>query len=328
MELYKKKGYDPQNSILILLYGKIELRDQLIEIVNLFDEFKWSKIIFIPTQKFYTRNFKHKLFNSLGFIFYLLYVRMKFAFIPKANIGITPLPNFAFNRYIFNFLGITNLIITDEGLGQIKIIADFFSLLESVKTKCRKKGRVKSFFRFNDNPISSVEVFSNYELNVPPIAIKSSHNFEYFKSLFAGRGKNIKKFTVFLGSPYLITIKSFDLYIECIKKATLNLKQDEIILYAPHRMERKEDVSKILRYFPNFKIFDSHYPIELRLLFEDITPYKLIGFGSTAIISIKRLFNTKIKETIVIKPNIELNENSRMIYDYLSNQPDVIVLNN
>ncbi len=133
-----------------------------------------------------------------------------------------------------------------------------------------------------------LEIFSIFKKNIFNHKKTSFNNFSYLKSFI--KKQHIKKYIILLGSAdvekNLITLQGYFNILKKVEKK--NPKQK--ILYFPHPKEKYENYS-----IYGFKILKTKKNIETFLVFEKFLPNKIIGFNSTAFVTIHSIYGKKIK---------------------------------
>lgn len=236
----------------------------------------------------------------------------------KNNIFITNCPKSEINKIIHTNKKINNDFFIDLTSFYLKL---FFLSLLVVRFFLIGKFTIAFFGDFNNKFLNKIFFFSKkiiflddgtniFNLKKRKFLMQNYIFFTFFKSQYFNIPKNkivenkyryIKKLNKFsqkknnsiiiLGSPFVskrLMLKNE--YIEClkfIKKNYMSIK----ILYFPHP---KEDAS-IVKKLKLFKVIHSNFPIEIYLLNSKFLPLKIIGLNSTAFITIRALFNKKIK---------------------------------
>jgi hypothetical protein len=113
-------------------------------------------------------------------------------------------------------------------------------------------------------------------------------------------------------------------YFKIIKKIVFE-NNNNSILYCPHRKESEDNVNQILQ-IRGVDSFNSISSIEVFLIKNNICPKKVVGFTSTALITLDKIFNQK-GEKIVIE-SIKLKLNSKLflgLYKDIQNHQITIV---
>lgn len=134
-----------------------------------------------------------------------------------------------------------------------------------------------------------------------------------------------KSNVLFLGSGLSeIDILSELEYIRLITKILLYYKeQGRSVLYVPHRCETGEKVNSISR-LSNVEILHIDYPIELYGIFEKKIPATVASFYSTALITMKNIYNLHSQAFLFNYKGSIHQEAIDDIYFYYTNKIDVL----
>jgi hypothetical protein len=111
-----------------------------------------------------------------------------------------------------------------------------------------------------------------------------------------------------------IGIITEDYYIEKIKQIAY-LYSDYKILYISHREEKKSKLEKI-RNISNIIVKELDYPIELYGLYEDVIPYKVASFYSTALYTMKNIYNIEAESFVFDYSQSEYKDLIDNVYNY------------
>ena len=143
----------------------------------------------------------------------------------------------------------------------------------------------KSLFNLDRKKL---EIFSIFKKNIFSHKKIKFNNFSYLKSFI--KKQYTKKYIILLGSAdvekNLMTLQDYIYILKEVEKK--NAKQK--ILYLPHPKEKYENYSNY-----GFKILKTKKNIETFLVFEKFLPNKIIGFNSTAFVTIHSIYGKKIK---------------------------------
>ncbi len=155
-----------------------------------------------------------------------------------------------------------------------------------------------------------LEIFSFFKKSVFNHKKIEFNNFSYLKSFL--KRQYLKNYIILLGSAdvekNLIKFKDYSKILKKIKKKNFKRK----ILYLPHPKEKYENYSNY-----GFQILKTKKIVETYLVFEKSLPKKIIGFNSTAFVTIHAIYGNKIKLI-----NYSLNSNykyNKWLDQYLKN---------
>ena len=109
-----------------------------------------------------------------------------------------------------------------------------------------------------------------------------------------------------------------DEYFLLLKNIT-EIFPDENFYYCPHRAESTEKLEKIEKEF-NFKFFNTEYTIEYDFYKKNISPNIVIGFGSTALYTLKTIYPKLNAYTMSFKSNKTINTFYKILDEVLKKQ--------
>jgi len=229
---------------------------------------------------YYYFNFKNIFFLSslfnLKIFHYIFFIRKRMSQFKFCIIG-------DLNYYLFNefYKNTEKNIILDDGTGSLKVK----NILPSKNT-------------------TLFTIFKNLKINKKIKYLEN--NFEKLKSM-KKKQKIDKKKIYIIGSASIerefIRVDDFDIIINSILKKYKNKK----IFYIPHRYESP---FKNLKNFKRIIIKKYNHPIELALIKEKQLPYEILGFYTTALFSLNKIFSRKIKIYNIEHKLDSLNNNS------------------
>ncbi len=205
--------------------------------------------------------FLKKLF-SVKVFHIILYIRKKLSKFKFCIIG-------DFNYYLFKeFYKYSNEnVILDDGTGTLSF---------------------KKFPSFNNTTLFTI--FKKLKLK-KKIRILSN-DYDQLKLLKIKKQKINKKKLYIIGSASIerdfIQLKEFNLIINSI----LNKFKDRKIYYIPHRYENG---FKNLKNYKNINLIKLKIPIELVLIKKKEIPYVIIGFYSTALFNLNKIYKNNVK---------------------------------
>lgn len=97
------------------------------------------------------------------------------------------------------------------------------------------------------------------------------------------------------------------------------------VLYIPHRNESVDKVSMIGQ-LANVEVFDVNYPVELYGIFEKRIPATVASFYSTALISMRNIYNLEVECFRFNYKKSKYKEEIDSVYDYYEKEMNVISL--
>lgn len=141
---------------------------------------------------------------------------------------------------------------------------------------------------FQNLNFKNCQVFSVFESNYFKKYDYQANKYSFLKKKL----KNLSGFSndiYFLGIPF---VEIYNLkenhYINLLRKIIQHFKLKNKIIYVPHP---KENPLYLKKYFKNLKILNIDCPIELYLLSKKKFPRRIVSFGSTALIVLKKISN-------------------------------------
>ncbi|MCT7539513.1 alpha-2,8-polysialyltransferase family protein [Aliarcobacter cryaerophilus] len=154
--------------------------------------------------------------------------------------------------------------------------------------------------------ISPINFFTYYNFEPLKDAIVVKNNLEYLRKDFKRNDIDYSNTLFFLGQPLFI-FANRDEFKESFKKV-IEKNKDKKIVYIPHR-EDKQTIEIVKDILKNIDILEIDRPIERYFLENGIYPKNVISYSSTALTTIKILFENCFVEYIKNKnPNLKLND--------------------
>lgn len=153
-----------------------------------------------------------------------------------------------------------------------------------------------------------------------------NHSFEFFKFNFKTKNISTNKSVYFIGQKHIEEkLVKKDSYLSLLKKIKDKYK-NYTLYYFKHRGENEENLKEIKRM--GFKIKNINYPIEFHPIEENVKPDHVIGFCSSALITLNEIYNLNfsfyVNDQLLNKSNYE--NNYKEIYRYLNKQGNQILL--
>jgi len=121
-----------------------------------------------------------------------------------------------------------------------------------------------------------------------------------------------------------IGIVTQEYYIEQIIRIA-SFYKDKKLVYISHRGETKIKLNK-LKTIKNLEIIQLNYPVELYGLYNDDIPYKVASFYSTALLTMKNIYNLKVESFMFDYQDSEYKEIIENVYDYYKDYLEIIDL--
>jgi len=259
------------------------------QILNMIEKLKLSNIKFIYLKS------KNKSFSD--FMKILLY-KFYYLFFNVEKVFIGNFDSEFFKLIIRQFDG-KKIILLDDGAKTIPI--------------------QKTFTEYN-----FYNLFTMY--NITPIGNQKIYKNQY-KALLGKINKDSTQSNkiLFLGTKLSeIGIISEEYYIELLKKISVYYDDKEII-YIIHRGESKKKL-KIIESNKNISIKQLEYPVEFYGLYENEIPHMVSSFYSTALLTMKDIYNIEAESFLFDYKNSEHKENIDNVYSYNKNYMKVVKL--
>jgi len=289
--------YPTKNPIIIvLIYNEIEKK----QLINLSKELDLKFNFLIQGKKI---------------LQYLILFKLK---IKLGNIDKFIIGNYFSDPHIFlyNILKPKKCCLVDDGLNSFRVMD---SILEGQKNNL---SFFKNLFKKQFQYPEKLKFFTIFDFKKNKIKFNIDHNdFKYLS------GKIVKfkrsDSTYIIGQPFVeLDILLFKDYILGLEKITNNNVKT---IYIPSRKESDKNLAKIKNHL-KITILNTDLNIENYLIKNKIIPKKIVGFTSSALVSLNRIFNSK-KNNIGIKsyrPNKMINSTLNnysfdQFYNFLKN---------
>jgi len=185
------------------------------------------------------------------------------------------------------------------------------------------KKMIKRFFLGSDfeNIIPDV-IFTSYFLKSYHPKIQENH-FKNLKSKIVGFDKSNEVF--FLGQPLTLKEVSEDDYLNFMSKILEKFKR---VKYIIHRYEPKEILEK-LKKIPGIELLKIEDCIEYYFVKERKLPRQVIGFSTSALLSLEKIFQDQCSFLSIEIPssfiNIDYRERMSKIYSKFKDGPKIVV---
>lgn len=136
-------------------------------------------------------------------------------------------------------------------------------------------------------------LFSIYNLNAVAKQIIYKNDFLHVKNRLMSLQTNTNQ-VMFIGSKIAeIGIIEKKQYIKLMKKIA-DYYHDKEILYISHR-EESQDKLAMLSKVHNISVVSLEYPVELYGFYENVLPYKVSSFYSTALLTMKSIYDVQVE---------------------------------
>ncbi len=301
--LLVKYSSNKKNNMQITKILKMQKWDYIYNI-----QFIYSKIVFLP------------------FIFTLIQLKLKYKYFNKIFIG-----EF---RSDYMWLYINNIkheksVLLDDGTLTILVQNKY---LEDINKYNEKRSKSKDFifslFLFKNSNRKMIDLFTMFKFKTYHNQILYHNNFNFMNSKMSNC-KLLPGDQVFFIGGDLVELKiiSLDYFYECIdyiKK--FYQQQNKTIIYLPHRGETNNKLEILENKF-HFNITYFENPIELELLYKRILPVNIASFYSTALITLKNIYNIKNIDSFKLDIN-QINHEHQIsieeIYKYYNKEFNIV----
>lgn len=204
--------------------------------------------------------------------------------------------------YLFNRSKIKELTVLDDGINT-SLISEYFKTNERLLKKTFFKQIIFKLLRINVSYPKKFELFTFIEkdLKIPNIKV-TENNFSYLDSKI--KGFNQDKNNYFIGQPFVeLNITSKQNYYKYISRIS---KQYDNLIYIPSRKESNAKINEINKKL-DIEILYSDINIELFFIKNKLIPKRVLGFTSSALITLNKMFNSKYKLIEVVSFKIKFD---------------------
>lgn len=204
--------------------------------------------------------------------------------------------------FLYNKSNPKSLVVLDDGINA-SLISEFYNSKSRIIKRSEIKNFFFKFFKINTTYPKKFHLFSSIENAIGINQVKIvKNNFLFLSSLFC-HSKNDTN-TYFIGQPFVeLNICSKKKYLSSLSEIS---KKHKNIIYIPSRKESEQNLNHINSSL-GINIFKTETNIELFFIENKLIPKKVLGFNSTALLTLNKIFNSQ-------KPLIELKA-FRMDFD-------------
>lgn len=287
------KHFDLKNNILVIVHRSLEANKTQMESVKKLHN--WEEIIDIEYSK------SSSLLKYINLVKYLKKHTYKYLFVPKLEV--VPklvIPNVKKEKVFLLDDGVMTISIYENNLKTNKINKYDFKELRFLffGMKIKIKDKINLFTYFDLEPINKIEIVKN--------------NLTFLKKTYFEGASVDDSAIYFLGHPSSKYISDDD-YLKSVHN--LIKISDKNIIYIPHRGESKE-VKNIFNSIDNskFKVLDINMPVELYFLENKIHPAHIISYYSTALITLKIIYQECQVDYVPINLNKDVKNTLKNIY--------------
>ena len=324
IEALRSYGSTPEDCILCIISGAKEKSDVVKKIAS---DLPWGAIKVLkrpPARK--GRSILARVLERYDKMFAVFKLNILTLFWPTAQVAFTPLPYISFVRHLLNRMKCEHLVVTDEGIAQPWILEVLAQKYNSVYVAGGLLEWLRILTRYDDNQISTYDIFTAYDISESNGTSVRRHTFQYVKSMYAVEQTVAADVILLLGAPANCYATNLQEYINLLRKiialCPLGITK---VLYAPHRMEHRVDIDKICSALGLDLFNASGYPIEMTLLRHSYVPFCVAGFASSAIESLRLIYAKEIQYFVVLYAETKSGEEvdaMEKAYEYLLNLSD------
>ena len=245
----------------------------------------------------------HKKINRLSF---LQYFQLKIFSKTYDKYNQLVIGNFFSDPHLFLYhtSKIKDLVVLDDGINTSLIDKYYKTEKKILKSNFFKK-LIFNFLKIKTYYPIKFTMFTLFDIHFKSNnIIHMKNNFSYVKSLI--KSFNDDDNTYLVGQPFIelnmITDKDYEFILTKIKS------QHNKIVYIPSRKESDFNLEKIHKKF-GFEILKTISNIELHFIENGLIPKKIIGFNSSALITLNNIFNSKENLINIISYKIDIESN-------------------
>lgn len=194
--------------------------------------------------------------------------------------------------FILKIIRFNQLCFYDEGVHSLEI--------ENIKANHYNEPK-KIIFKRLFGQYFIDKVYTSYEITKPEIDIIKI-SYELLKRKVKDFG--ITSDTYFIGQHIYGIYISIDDYLRCLEQ--LRNEVSKKIYYYPHRHEDENTIQRIKEI--GLEVLENDYNIEYFFLTKNIKPHKIVGFVSSAMINIKKIWGKEVEVNYIRLPDSVLTK--------------------
>ena len=206
--------------------------------------------------------------------------------------------------YALDQIKYKDVIVLDDGMVVHKI-PDYINTDKNILKKSLFRTIVLKAFGINIRFPKKIKLFTIF--NIPP---NESIELIINRMLFLNSKIGVLKPSndvIVIGQPFVeLNTLYQDVYINYLKKIVNIHKRD--ILYFPSRKESMSNIDSIAK-IQGIKVIKSNLNIELYLIKKSFTPKVIVGFTSTALVTLNKLFNNNISRITITSFKLQFLKN-------------------
>ncbi|OFX37855.1 MAG: hypothetical protein A2X08_06070 [Bacteroidetes bacterium GWA2_32_17] len=251
---------------------------------------EWNDIIY-PVKfrsRLFSNLFEKKLFNIIRLLYYKLMIKI---YLKNKKICSLIIGNYTglLTNYVLQNFKTKEVIVVDDGLGTLKIAKyrkrEIQTNINHFWFHDKNKPIIRKLFGIRNIVHPNITFFSIYNIKVPVNDTLLLNKFDFLKS---DQKFEISDNVYIIGQPVVeVGIIDINSYLNYLRKITDNYNSNTVF-YIPHRRENENNLNRINK-LCTIKQFN--VPVELALTNEKMLPKRIIGFTSSALLNLKKIFN-------------------------------------
>lgn len=310
LEAAERYGVEKERSVLIVWSN--HFRERFSHMV---EDRKWGNIEYINVVHHREgKKLRNTIVNIAKDAKYLIKANLLIRKIGKVKKCFSIIPTEKYVQHVINKLKSEKTIIIDEGVGVFELTSDYFK-----KEEIRERGKI---YKYDRRRSKNYEFFTSYPIEEYVREVRKKevkkHSFDILKSNFDLRKGN-EEGGLILGTER--NKKTKKVYPRFLRKSMRFMKgKTERVWYKPHRMETDKQINEVRKKY-EVEIIKNDLPVEIALLREKIVPSFVSGFSSTAIHSIRKIFDRRVKKIKVFGIKSDCG-GGKMACEYYEAMPD------
>lgn len=195
------------------------------------------------------------------------------------------------------------IVFLDDGTSTIPYFSPEFSYFKRSRFSAYLKYIITSFplLFLQIRKDSFFSIFDSGGFNKFPVI---KNNFDYFKSMLSAE---IKKGIYIIGTVNFDNSAKNVTLSDTIRKLINSIKSrhpKELIYYCPHRRDKLSEEIIQLLHENAITIFNTQVSVEYDFIKEKIYPLEVYGFGSTALVSLKMIYDNTTCYNIIVERKV------------------------
>lgn len=222
--------------------------------------------------------------------------------------------------YLSNIIKKNETVVIDDGI-ITHSIPDYNLTKKRIVKRNIFKSIIFKLFRINNSYPKKFSLFTIFNIDDQKNIQIEKNNLSYIKSKL--QSKKQKKSALVIGQPFVeLNMIDENEYINAIKKIISNFSASAVMYY-PSRKEKEEKLS-LIKQLNSIEIIQPETNIETYLIKSNSLPKDVIGFTSSALITINKILNSKEKLIDIYSCRLPLNQ-SRLSQDLIDKMYNRII---